>query len=85
VSPEIAKIVEWIQTLHPELTGIDHDLDLIESRTIDSLAFAEFLIRVEQLARVRIDMETVDLEDFRTLRGLERAFFSGVPVERRAS
>ena len=77
MSPEVETIAAWIRCLHPELVEVDPDLDLIETRLIDSLAFAEYLIRVEQLAAAPIDADTLNVDDFRTLRRLERAFFAG--------
>lgn len=76
MGPEVAKIVEWICAANPQMRDVDPDADLIESRIIGSLAFAEYLGRIEALSGRAIDPDTLDLEDLRTLRRLEQAYFT---------
>jgi len=44
------------------------DLDLIESGLLDSMALVDLIHRIEQVLGVRLDLETLDLEDWRTVR-----------------
>jgi len=76
MAPEIATIVDWIRSRHPDLAAVDPEVDLIENRIIDSLAFAEFIILVERLAGRAVDVDAMDVDDFRTLARLDRAFFA---------
>ncbi len=46
----------------------DADAELIETGLLDSLRFVELLFAVEQLFNVHVDLNTVDLDDFRSLR-----------------
>lgn len=69
------QIKQWILDRHSEVPDIDPDFDLLESRLIDSLAFVEFLVLVSRLSGEDIDMETIDLDDFRTLRSIEARYF----------
>jgi acyl carrier protein len=68
-------VEEFILGRNPELDHISRDLDLIDSRAINSLAFVEFIFLLEELTQEMIDPEDVDLEDFRTLDALEARFF----------
>lgn len=73
---ELAQIVAWIGSRHPEAAAIGPDYDLIDSRLIDSLGFLEFIVLIERLSGRPVDVETLDLDDFRSLNRIERAFFS---------
>ena len=65
---------EFILSRNPTLEELTNDLDLIDSRAINSLAFVEFLFLLEELTGESIDPEDVDLDDFRTLDALEARF-----------
>jgi acyl carrier protein len=66
---------EFILGRNPKLDQLPEDLDLIDSRAINSLAFVEFMFLLEELTGDPIDPEDVDLDDFRTLTALEARFF----------
>ncbi|MFD4764363.1 acyl carrier protein [Streptomyces sp. NPDC058439] len=66
---------EFILGRNPRLDRLSDDLDLIDSRAINSLAFVEFIFLLEELAGEPIDPEELDLDDFRTLAALETRFF----------
>ncbi len=53
----------------------DHD-DIFENRLIDSLQFVEFTIYIEELTGKKVDLETINLDDFRTISKIERVFFA---------
>jgi acyl carrier protein len=68
-------IREFILGRNPKLDQLSDDLDLIDSRAINSLAFVEFIFLLEELTGKSIDPEDLDLDDFRTLTALEARFF----------
>lgn len=74
LAPELASIRDWILSKHAEAVTLDLDTDLIENRLIDSMAFAEFLFRLEAITGTVIDLAGVDLDTFRTLRSIQRRF-----------
>ncbi|MEU5434612.1 phosphopantetheine-binding protein [Streptomyces sp. NPDC020719] len=74
---ELAEVVAWISGRHPEAAEIGPDDDLIESRLIDSLGFLEFIVLIERLSGRPVDVETLDLDDFRSLSRIDAVFFSG--------
>jgi acyl carrier protein len=66
---------EFILSRNPKLRQLDNELDLIDSRAINSLAFVEFIFLLEELTGKSIDPEELDLDDFRTLNAIEARFF----------
>jgi acyl carrier protein len=80
MSDPIQEVRKFILGRNPKLGQVPDDLDLIDSRAINSLAFVEFIFLLEELAGEPIDPEDVDLDDFRTLSAIESRFF-----ERRAA
>ncbi|MEV8528867.1 MULTISPECIES: phosphopantetheine-binding protein [unclassified Streptomyces] len=66
---------EFIVGRNPKLDELSDDLDLIDSRAINSLAFVEFIFLLEELTGESIDPEDLDLDDFRTLSALNARFF----------
>ena len=72
----LQELKDWILKRNPEYSDIPMDLDLIESRMIDSLSFVEFIFLLEQVSDRTIDMETLDLEDFRRLSAIEAKFLT---------
>lgn len=75
-SAGIDKVRDWILGRHPERIELAADVDLIESRLVDSLAFVELVYTIEDAAGVEIDFDTIDIEDFQTLATIEKAFFA---------
>ena len=74
--PELDQVTAWILARHPELTDLDPECDLIDNRLIDSMSFLEFIALIERLTGRPVDVETLDLDHFRTLNRIEQAFFS---------
>jgi acyl carrier protein len=71
----ISVIVSYLLAKRPDLTAIDHDLDLIENRILDSLGFVNFLYVLEEQVGHEIDMSTVTPDDFRTINRIKARFF----------
>ncbi|KAA2255351.1 acyl carrier protein [Solihabitans fulvus] len=71
----IDAVRDWIVGKHPERSPVDQHIDLIENRLIDSLSFVEFVFVIEKASGTSIDVDTVDIDDFRTLSAIEKAFF----------
>jgi acyl carrier protein len=69
-------VSSWILAKHPERSAIDRDEDLIVNRLIDSLSFVEFVFVIEQASGADIDVDNIDLDNFRTLAAIDSAFFS---------
>jgi len=67
---------EFIVARNPKLDQLSDDLDLIDSRAINSLAFVEFIFLLEELTGESIDPEDLDLDDFRTLSAVSARFFT---------
>lgn len=69
-------ITRWLLQRKPELTNIPPDLDLIENRVLDSLSLVEFLFLLEQETGTSHDPESLAVDDFRTLRNIEKRFLA---------
>lgn len=51
---------------------VDVDTDVIESGILDSLAFVQLLIELEQEFGVKIDVATLELDDFSSVSRIAR-------------
>ncbi|MFF9375705.1 acyl carrier protein [Streptomyces griseoluteus] len=74
---KLTKILTFIHQRNPEVGELNLDDDLIDRRAVDSLAFVEFLYLLEELSGETIDPEEIDVEDFRTLRAIDKRFLHG--------
>ncbi|MDQ0585325.1 acyl carrier protein [Streptomyces rishiriensis] len=75
MSEPMKSVQQFILERNPGLDRLDGDLDLIDSRAINSLAFVDFIFLLEELMGEAIDPEELDLDDFRTLNAIEARFF----------
>jgi len=66
---------DFVVGRNPGLGQLDGEMDLIDSRAINSLAFVEFIFLLEELTRGPIDPEDLDVDDFRTLNAIQARFF----------
>jgi hypothetical protein len=71
---EVRRVRDWIVSRHAWTAEVGLDTDLIESRLIDSVEFAEFLFTLEEITGNLIDLASVDLNAFRSLRSIESHF-----------
>jgi len=63
-------VKRWLLAKKPALGDIDLDLDLIESRIIDSLGFIDFVFFLEDLVGRELETDAESVKAFRTLRSL---------------
>lgn len=56
-----------IFVLHLNMEAPSPDTDVIESGTIDSLTFVELLAHLEQEFSIRIPLDNLDLDQFRSI------------------
>jgi acyl carrier protein len=68
-------VVKYLLAKRPDIGTLDHDLDLIESRILDSLGFVNFLYVLEEQIGREIDMENISPNDFRTINRIKARFF----------
>ncbi|MFF4160073.1 phosphopantetheine-binding protein [Streptomyces sp. NPDC001678] len=61
------KVVDFLRKANDATDALDWDQDLIELRILDSLAFVEFLVLLEEVTGAPVDPGTIDVENFRTL------------------
>ena len=76
----IDEVRAWLLARSPNVHDIDLDLDLIDTRVLDSLAFIDFIAFLENLLGRDIDVTTLTAASLRTLRSIERTLL--VPRER---
>ncbi|MER5566045.1 acyl carrier protein [Streptomyces goshikiensis] len=70
-------VVDWLLERNPTVEEIPEDLDLIENRLIDSLGFMEFVLLLEDLIGRELQLDQIDVDQFRTLRSLTHHFLKG--------
>ncbi len=64
-APELPQILAILRTdLHLDVAGAD--VDLFQDGLLDSLAFVDLLLRLEQAFGIRVDPEQLDPAQFRT-------------------
>jgi acyl carrier protein len=74
---QIDIIKDWILAKNEGRAEIAPDDDLIDNRLVDSLSFVEFVFLIGETSGVEIDMDSLNIEDLRTLSAIERCFLSG--------
>jgi acyl carrier protein len=72
----IEQVRAWILSKHPDRVSLGADENLIESRLVDSLSFAELVYVIEEASGLEIDFESLDIQDFQTISSVEKAFFN---------
>ena len=70
-------VKEFIFERNPTVQGLALDDDLIDGRVIDSTAFVDFVLLLEELGGRPIDPARLNIEDFRTLRRIDERFLDG--------
>ncbi len=67
-------VVAWLRERNSALDVIPPDLDLVENRLVDSLAFMEFILLLEDLIGRELPMEELNVDQFRTLDAISANF-----------
>ena len=67
---QLDEVKRWFLDRKPDLVDLDLDLDLIENRVLDSLAFVTFIIFLEGLTGREIQPGAFSPSTFRTLRSI---------------
>ncbi|MGC5362321.1 4'-phosphopantetheinyl transferase superfamily protein [Streptomyces sp. DT24] len=75
-STGIEKVRDWILGRHADRTELAMDVNIIESRLVDSLSFVELVYTIEDASGTEIDFDAIDIEDFQSLATIQKAFFS---------
>jgi acyl carrier protein len=55
------------------------DTDLIETGMMDSMKLVELLVQIEQQFGLRIELEQIEIDDLRSVRGIARMIGNAVP------
>ena len=76
MNSRLGEVLAWIRQRHPEAGEIGPADDLIDSRLIDSLGFLEFIVLIERLSGRPVDLDTLDVDDFRTLERIDAVFLT---------
>jgi acyl carrier protein len=58
-----------------EITKIDPDMDLLDSRVLDSLRFMNLILMIEQLTGKEVPLDRTTADDFRSIRRIQLRFF----------
>jgi hypothetical protein len=66
----IERVRTWLLERNPEIVEIGLDEDIIDSRLIDSVAFPELLLFLEELTGRELELTRESAVAFRTLRGI---------------
>lgn len=65
----------FVDTLHIEIPA--SDIDLVETGVLDSLGFVELLLHLEQSFGVKVDLEQLDIHNFRSLERIAGFLLNG--------
>lgn len=60
----------FLDQLNIEVPG--PDTDLIETGLLDSMKLVELLVQIEQQFGIRIELEQIEIDDLRSVRGIAR-------------
>ncbi|WP_327316911.1 acyl carrier protein [Streptomyces sp. NBC_01235] len=71
------EVMTWIYEQNPDVEDIDLDLDLFDTRLVNSLSLIEFVVVIERVSGRVIDRRQLKTEDFQTLRTIQEKFFDG--------
>lgn len=70
-----AQVREVLSTFHEDLRNLPADVDLIDSRLINSLAFITFMQNLIDASGQEPDLDAVPIAKLRTIEGLVEIFF----------
>ena len=67
----------FLDQLNIEVPG--PDTDLIETGLLDSMKLVELLVQIEQQFGIRIELEQIEIDDLRSVRGIARMIGNAPP------
>jgi acyl carrier protein len=67
----------FLDQLNIEVPG--PDTDLIETGMLDSMKLVELLVQIEQQFGIRIELEQIEIDDLRSVRGIARMIGNAPP------
>jgi len=70
-----AQIRKVLSTFHEDLLNLPADVDLIDSRLINSLTFITFIQNLIDVSGCEPDLDAVPIAKLRTIDGLAEVFF----------
>ena len=71
------EILDFLRDKHSDFDPADADRDLIDSRILNSVDFAEFLMLLAEFADVPVDLSDFEVDTIRTVRAIADHYFSG--------
>jgi acyl carrier protein len=74
---QMERVKGWLRARNPDCGEIDLDMDLIDNRLVDSLAFTEFLLFLEGLVGREIVLTEESVVALRTLGGIRQRVLQG--------
>jgi acyl carrier protein len=67
----------FLNDLNIEVPG--PDTDLIETGMMDSMKLVELLVQIEQQFGLRVELEQIEIDDLRSVRGIARMIGNAAP------
>jgi acyl carrier protein len=67
----------FLDQLNIEVPG--PDTDLIETGMMDSMKLVELLVQIEQQFGLRVELEQIEIDDLRSVRGIARMIGNAAP------
>lgn len=68
----LQKVQAYIESKNPEAAPITDSTDIFDNGLIDSLQFLDYMLYIEEVANVKINVSTINIDDFRSLSALSR-------------
>ncbi|MFI2644371.1 phosphopantetheine-binding protein [Streptomyces sp. NPDC018610] len=70
------EVMSWFHEQNPDVEEVDPDLDLFDTRLVNSLSLIEFVVVIERASGQVIDRRQIKTDDFRTLRTIQEKYFA---------
>ena len=74
-SSKLDQVEEWVRQRAKNNISIERDLDLIDSGIISSLQMMEFILFIEEVYDIELDLENMDPTALRSLSSIEKVIF----------
>lgn len=69
------RVRKFIVDIHDGAASFEDTDDLIEKGLIDSLRFVEFVLLISELSGREIDLEKLNIDEFRSIAAIRATFF----------